>query len=296
MKKILVCFVFLSWCCVSYAQVASINENFDASCATSGPNYPAGWTEYNIIPPTTSLAWNCTPTNGKSGTPGMRCSGYFSAAYHLDTAWLFTPEIAIDTTTDSVYLRFDSKYEVGVLKENLGLRIFYNKDTTYPLWDTAHNTNYDLTSALSPIIGHDDSLGWVTHFLNLTPYKVAHPHIYIAFRYISTNTAAGAWTIDNVNTTSFPLESKLLPEKANASKLSASYFDGDLTVHFKTSASGNYNIELFDLTGRSLFKNEIETIDKTENSYIIKQQIKNGLYILRMWSSKEMQTVKVPVY
>ena len=295
MKKIylLVIVVFLS--CAAIAQTTELHQNFDSSCGTSGLNYPPKWLEYNVIPDVDSLAWHCVPVNGRYSTPGMRCQGYYSGSYHLDTAWLFTPAIHLEGYPDSIYLRFDSKYEVGVQKSGLSVHCFrYRTDTTNPT-DTILNISNNVTSALSPVIGNADSFGWVTHQISLSPYK-SNDSVIVAFRYVSTTTMAGAWTIDNVFTSPFSMGVESLQRKNNAILLTANSQYNQLDISFTTPQTGSYFLALYDITGKEVLKQNIDAAGGKESIILQDAHNPKGLYFLKMWNEQSMGIAKVVVY
>ena len=111
MKLIFPFLLLLACVTTTFAQVTSLNENFDVSCATTGANYPLGWSEINTVAPLSALAWTCAPLDGRWGTGGIECNSYYSGVNYKDTAWLFTPQLDLSGYTGNIYLRFDSKYE-----------------------------------------------------------------------------------------------------------------------------------------------------------------------------------------
>ncbi len=240
--------------CAHAQTVSSLSETFNASCATTGNNYPLYWTEWNVIPPVNALAWTCTPAGGRDATPGIVCNSHIGGTHYMDTAWLFTPRLDLSAFPDSVYLRFDSRYDISGAR----MQIVYN-----PTYDTTGlNPNdsvylhgfMDLSTAnrVAPVIGPDDSAGWVTHYVNLTSFKSVP--LYVAFRYVSTTTAGGAWTIDNVFLTPWGLN--VTDVSKHSMKLSV--IGGSTTSKISFAGdypnAGNYNVYLYDGMGREVRK------------------------------------------
>ncbi len=278
----------------TFGQVSQLDENFDISCSTTGLNYPNEWSEYNIINPVTTLAWNCVPTHGRYGTPGLQCLGYYSWAYHLDTAWLFTPQLLLSGFTGNVYLNFDSKYEVGISGREARLSIckFTRKDTstTKNPMDTLFYTFLDLTDACVPIVGNADSFGWVTHQLDLTPFK-ASP-LYISFRYTSTTSDAGAWTIDNVHLTTFLVNVNNITVEPLPIEVIGNSTKNKISLSLKTTVEGNYNIDIFDLLGRTVYKNKIVLNAGKQNIEINDFENAAGMYFIKISNEKNYGVVK----
>ena len=228
----------------------------------------------------------------------MRCLGYYGGAYHLDTAWLFTPQLNLNAYPDSVYFNFDSKYEIGQAK--LSVYCFFRRDTGTNPSDTDGGMNYpqaDVTTALFPIIDSLDSLGWVTHQINLTPYKAANPMVYIAFRYTSTTGMAGAWAIDNVNTSPYSLYTPIIhPTEASAFALQGYKTDNNLNIVYTTPEPGTYSVSLFDATGRLVQGKSVGSTGITQSARMDVSQLKPGIYILKMWNGSYSATAKVNLY
>ena len=298
MKGIILFSLFIISSFLGRAQVTTLTENFDATCGTTSLEYPAGWTEYNIIPNVDSLSWRCNATKGRSGTPGMRCLGYYSGSYHLDTAWLFTPQLNVSGYPGDAFLRFDSKYEVGIEDFRLAaVHLFYGYgalSVSSPLTDTTH-TDSTTYSTMAPIISNADSFGWVTHEVNLTPYKT-YPSIYIAFRYVSTNMAAGAWAIDNIYTTTIPLNVQNSKITNSNIQLTGSCIDNQLIINYSTPELGKYYLALYDITGKEVVRKEIETTETNQKLSLPSNQCSRGLHILKMWNETHNAVVKVAVY
>ena len=282
-------------CCAQYD--TSISEDFNISCAITGLNYPSGWQEYNNIPPYPTMAWNCTPTHGRGGTPGMQCSGFYSGAYHLDTAWLFTKPIYLNHYKDSIYLRFDSKYEVGEGKSGLSLYLFRYLDSafSFPILGPP-NIYYDLTSSLSPVISNWDSLGWVTHQVSLSAYKTIPTPVYLAFRYISTNSLAGTWTIDNINTTQTGLSVPPTISTEKGLSLAAYTINGKIGITFDAPNPGNYFLAIFDITGRPFLNQPLYAKERSGSIIIDAINYPNGIYFIKMWDALNSVAAKVVVH
>ncbi|MBC7554709.1 MAG: choice-of-anchor J domain-containing protein [Taibaiella sp.] len=277
MKLLLSLIISLSSVYTGIAQVTSLNENFDASCATTGTNYPLYWSQYNIIPPITALAWSCAPLGGRFGTPGMACNSYFSGIHYLDTAWLFTPILNLSGNLDHIYLRFDSKYEFSAARLKVLVSRNYVKNTRP---DTPGVDWTDLTPTLAPVISNDDSTDWVTHFVDLTPFK--NSPMMVAFRYTSTTSAGGLWTLDNIMTTPWGLNVDELNTKTIPICVLGVSTGNMLSLSFTSAVAGSYKLSIIDNFGREVHTETVNAKSGTQTLNITNLDLHSGLYCIRL--------------
>jgi hypothetical protein len=271
-------------------QVTSLAEDFDAECATSGTHYPLYWTEYNVIPPVTALAWACSPLGGRSGTPGMSCNSYYSGIHYLDTAWLFTPQLNLVGYNGNVFLRYDSKYEHSAAKLSVLVSSEYTK---YTVPDSAGVDWTDLTSTITPVIGNDDSTDWVTHSVDLTPYKNAP--VYVAFRYTSTTSKGGIWTLDNIMTTPFPLNIKDAATEKIPFSLVGICTREQIPVAFNAYSDDTYSLTLVDMVGREIRKESVKVYGGYNTYTITGLSLQPGIYCLRLSNGYRSAVIKVVI-
>ena len=269
-----------------FGQVITLHENFDAACGAATPNIPAGWIDYNVIPPVAdTMNWNCAATLGRDGTPGVICMGYYAGAYHLDTAYLFTPAIAISAYTDSVYLFFDSKYDVGTggSYHRAHFEILMNPDS-FLILPVIPTSDSNLTLALTPLIGPGDSSGWVTHQVDLSPYKFLS-YVRVGFRYASSDTDAGAWTIDNVNTSPFSLHvQQMAAAQKTLNLIGGLTQDGSLMVYYLAPEEGAYSLTVTDMNGHDVLQTNVSVIAGRGNFTLPIDGVASGIYILRLFN------------
>ncbi len=260
--------------------VTSISENFDASCTVVGPNYPAGWSEWNTVPPISALAWNCGPASGRWGTGGMECTSFIGGVNYKDTAWLFSPLLKLADYPGKVYLRFDSKYEFIAAR----LSVFVNVNTSYVPGHNPDSSGTDwaeMTSSMTPVINpNTDSADWVTHQVDLSTFKLAPT--FIAFRYTSTASTGGVWTIDNVYTTTFPLDvinvsKELLPITVLGTS-STSRIDFECGI----KKAGSYKVGVYDILGREVYHENIEANGGPQKIALKNLQLTSGMYIIKV--------------
>ncbi len=288
MKKIFLSVFVALFSIQAICQVAtSLHQNFDASCVTTS-GMPSGWSTFNPITSTIPNGmWSCAPTNGRAGTPGMQCTGTYSSAFHLDTSFLLTPALNLSGYSGSIYLQFDSKTTNIYFGDTLHVEVVY--DSTHP----DSGAHVDLTSSLAPVFGPGDSTGWVTHVADLTPFKSTP--FYIAFLYNSPVTSGNIWYIDNVNTTVSPVTLNVPGINNRQLQLSVSGCStgNEVGVFYRVTEAGEYQVSLFDVTGRIVYKNMLEIKDIASEIELKGLNLNPGVYILKLGNESVSGFTKV---
>ncbi len=272
--------------------VSSLGENFDLTCASGGISYPLNWSEWNIIPPTTALAWSCTELGGRYGTPGIQCNSYFGGTHYIDTAWLFTPQLNLTGFTDSVYLRFDSRYTVSGARMQVLINNVYHPGSA-PDSVGVPSTWIDMANRTTPVIGPDDSAGWVTHYVNLTSYK--NTPLYVAFRYATGNTAGGIWTIDNVFLTPWGLNVDKEVKKSITLTVLGNSTTDKISFSGTFYDAGNYDVQIYDNLGRIVHNGSFYTNSGTSSHTLSHLGLHSGMYIVKVGNATSYQIVKAIV-
>ena len=273
------------------AQVTALSENFDVTCdTTTSANLPVYWTQYCRFTPISVWGWNCYPVGGRYGTPGFTCNSYYSMVHYADTAWLFTPILNLASNSDHVYLRYDSKYEYTATAMRLMLSRNYAKHTNP---DSPGVDWHDVTVSALPIVGPDDSVDWVTHYVDLTPYK-ADPLIF-TFKYTSTNSSGGRWTIDNVMTTPWGLNvAQIRNQQIPLSILGApTSYQIDLACDF--NLAGAYKLSISDLLGREVHSETLHVKSGRQNITVGDLQLRQGMYFVKVSNGATLGVVKAIV-
>ena len=283
MKKTFFLSLFTILALGARAQVTFLTENFDISCA-SGTGFPSDWECHTMSSASPSGAWTCSGTDGRAGTPGMECTGDYSSAYHLDTSLLITPGLILSGYPGNIYLNFDTKTDF-ISGERL---------SALESADTAFDSVLSpvTTLAMSPVIGPGDSTGWVTHQIDLTPYKGSM--FFIAFRYTSPTTYGTKWYFENVNTTPWQLGVnntawQKLPLSVNNATGS------EIKISYSVPSGSNYTIDLYDMTGRIITKRTIEAYQGVSTYTIDGLSLPSGMYLVRMENGILSGTVKAIV-
>ena len=275
------------------AQATFINEDFNTNCP-NGYSEPGLWSHFNTTvttPPEGS--WTCGNAYGRSGTPGISCTGYFGspATVHSDTAILISPQINLLSYTDSIYLNFDTK----TTRINLGakLQLIISSDTSFT--DT---TTHPV--ALRNVFDSHDSADWVTHQANLTEYKY-NTHFYVGFRYTSEagTTIATRWYLDNVRTTTtrldLPAGVRDMDQPLSSFRIAGTATTDKITIAYNTTSQGIYTVSICDITGRVLHSERIQAQYDNATYNISGLQLGKGLYIVRMGNETGQATAKALV-
>lgn len=168
------------------------SEDF-AGCGDAGTfNIPSGWREVNIPGTKTDRGWGCNDF-GRTGT-GMRASAFGGAA-GTDDAWLISDGKFNFTDLTNVTLKFwvEDRF-VGPGE----LEVKWSSD-----YDGSGNPNSFTWTTLADVdaqLPADNSAAYkeITSSLN----GAAGQQVYLAFRYYQgTNSAAGAFTLDDISIT-----------------------------------------------------------------------------------------------
>lgn len=120
------------------------------------------------------------------GTKYMKASAYIKAN-KASESWLISPEIDLTAVASKATLEFKHCHKFGADKE---------KEMT--LWIAQSGTN-DWKQLTIPTWGTGNDYNYVTAQVDLTAYK--GQKVQIAFKYVSTDSAAPTWQIDEVKVT-----------------------------------------------------------------------------------------------
>ncbi len=278
---------------------ASLNENFDVACAFS-TGFPASWLNYNTLSGTYPMgAWHCDPANGRktitgTPTPGMECTGVWSGAYHLDTSYLLTPRLFLGGIPH-IYLHFDTKADSITLGGKISVLI--TNDTGAGVGAYAFG---DSTSTMAPAFGISDSAGWVTHEVDLsllaTPPGGGTPQpFFIAFRYISSAISGSIWFLDNVNTSTTRLYAPDMDVRNMPLTIIGRSYGDQVNISFSTPYAMDCQLGIYDMLGRELHKEILNTRGGFETYSIKDLHLNPGMYFLKMGNGIRYGAVKVIV-
>lgn len=299
MNRFLIAFAALFTFNTSSAQLSSLSENFNSSCPAAGKPY--SWDVYNPINSTIPHGqWQCAASYGRSGTTGISCTGLYGPAplpltYHIDTSFLISPELDLHGYTGNIYVNFDTK----TTNFNLGAKfeIFVSGDSTmgYDTSSSVTDTVYNRTSATLPIFSINDQTDWVTHQVDITAYKHIVP-LHIGFRYTSASGSVGSrWYLDNIETTTTPLGIDVIYPSSDKHSLQVkgSVNSGTLTLTMDVLTSGNYDISVLDMTGRTIYRQQVSLQAGQSVKSFSGFNIPAGLYLVKMGNETSFGTAKV---
>jgi len=293
MKQLIVSFIFLLFSCGSFAQLTAFEDNFNTTCIANG-NVPyigtSGWMTYCKY----LENWACTATDGRNGTAGAFCTNIVGSTKYLDTAYLISPKLDLTGTTGNLYLQWDSKLTNFV--SGAKLTVIYQWDTTANLVpDTGHLAMYsNLQSLITPSFSEADSVGWVTHQIDITAYK--NLDFFIAFRYTGSITTGNIWYIDNVNITDTPLAVVDVSKETMPLTVIGNSTSGQIQLTFTVQEAGKYKLSVYDVMGREVFSDNIYAASGTSRHTISDIALHSGMYFIKMGNGSAYGTAKTVVW
>ncbi|MCW3122618.1 MAG: C-terminal target protein [Flavipsychrobacter sp.] len=274
------------------AQIHAINQNFDVACVLDA-NFPGGWVRANVnannIP---KGQWNCTPEKGRPNaagvtTPGMCCTGYFDGDFHADTAFLVLPKMNLESyAPNKIYLQLDAKTNTFTGRSDLS--IFVANDD---VWIGGVDIDPGL---ISPKLSSPTDTLWHTYQVELTGYE-SSADFYIGLKYISTTGHGSIWFLDNVILTPYKtginnVLTEILPMTVIGNATSE-----QVKVSYSIKEAGQYDLVIYDLVGRQLYKEVITAKSGISEHTISGLHLPSGMYCIKMGNENNYGTVKAVV-
>jgi hypothetical protein len=258
---------FIAGCCLAQDPVVtSLNENFNISCASQS-GFPALWYQFAVAG---AQSWQCTPGQGIKNTPCMSMNDY-TTHHNADTAWLITPKMDLSKYS-KIYLNFFDRYSRSGDTLEVYVTSQYGGNGS-PLCDSC-----SWTEIVIPFIQNDTL--WREHQVDLTPYK-AKP-LYLGFKYSSSAIAGSIWYIDSVFTTqTLSVGQEAINERIPLTVLGLPGSDV-INLEYTLPVTGTYQLNLFDITGRTLVKKTILQMAGTQHTAITNAYLPKGMYIVRL--------------
>lgn len=294
MRKISLIFLLIAAISsVVTAQVTSLNETFNTTCP-AGTHGPSDWMVYSTtISITGDDQWTCGATFGRSGTPGISCSGFYGspATNHIDTSFFISPELELSGYPGNVYLNYDTKCS----KITLGAKLSVIATNTVRLDNIPGQDSTYYMDGL-PIFGQPDSTDWVTHQINLTPYKYLS-HLYVGFRYASaTGTAtASRWFLDNIYTTTSPLAVGALTVDIASFSIVGIPTTEEISVLCIIRQPGPYDIAVYDMVGRQVYKEQLRLPGGKTSATLRSLHLSPGMYMLKLSNEQGYSVTRAQV-
>jgi hypothetical protein len=249
----------------------SINEMFDSACANNA--LPMGWSRINYIGP--NQQWNCG--GGVNPNKYVGINGYtggggpFGGGSQDNEDWLLTPPINLSGATNPMlYFNAFKRRIVGKNIEVYSSNNYLGTGSPYLANWVNLNVNFSMI----------DTGQWITFS---APLPTSNP-LYIAFKYqcsSSFNDCAG-WRVDSVIVTS---TTGILPvNEYNQMPVSVlgTASNSNILIGFTAEKPSLYTAEVFDLTGRVLYKKELNALTGANRMNLYTPSLPSGLYIIRV--------------
>ena len=200
-KLFLLNILVFGWGQKSFAQATTLSENFN-SCFTS---FPAGWQQYSV---TGTDVWECT-ASGYTGR-AVFMSGYSSGANNTNEDWLISPQLNFANYSMPM-LSFWSRTKFA------GSFIQLWVSNNYSGSGNPNNATWTQIPVTLPTANSD--VWFFSNQINLSAFKSSPLHI--AFKYISSTTAAANWRLDDIMVNEGAL---IIPKKfVNAGQCAANF-------------------------------------------------------------------------
>ncbi len=257
----------------SVGTLTSLNEKFDASCATG--NLPAGWSRQNVVG--AGQQWGCYETPLASGNFVMRING-FSGGNNANEDWLITPKLDVSANaTPTLYFKLWKRFtgdEVAVL-------LSHNYDgTSVPSTATWTNLN---TIGTSPA----DTSFYKLFTQSLTAEK-ATP-FFLAFKYISTTTNGYDARLDSVVVTNGTTGIASVGSRNNTIgvKVLGIATSSNINIAFDLENAAPLQVGMYDLAGREVYHTAYTGAKGSNKLNLQPQSVQSGMYIIRVSNGKE---------
>ena len=286
-KVVLLAFLFFAGL-LAQAQVTTLSVDFSTGCPANTTTL-ADWITHNTIDTTNPLgAWTCTATEGRYGTPGMECTGYFHGMFHTDTSYLITPLLNLSGYTN-VYLRFDTK--TTIFTDGSKLDFVHLQSDTAIVADTSFVQN--LSSALVPNITVGDSSDWVTHEINITGYKSISP-LYFAFRYTSIPAYGSVWYLDNINVSATSgIQDKFI--ETLPMFIVGNSTPDKITLSLSSRTTTEYTLGIFDMLGRQVYGQTLNASAGIAEYHLSGFDLLPGMYFIKVGNGSTFGVAKTIV-
>lgn len=216
----------------------------------------APFTTYDVLGEQT---WS---TSTYQGTPYAGMNGYASGSSHANEDWLITPDLAANGPYNYVMVDFKNAYKF----DGNAIQVLISSD-----YDGVSNPNgfvwEDITSYFNWSTGNFE---WVTTGAGLN--VAGFDHLYIAFKYTSTDAASSNWEIADF---------KVHAEWDAVAENEAATFNlypNPANNNINIVAEKDAQVQIIDMTGRIVMSvNAVEG----ENSINV-DDLESGVYFVRM--------------
>ena len=259
---------------------------FDWEDCTAGTSFGGGWTQFSVTGPQT---WSCTgfgldpsdPTATSAFGHAVQGNGYDSPS-KMDIPnedWLISPAFDLTAYGKPSFGYWSREKFLG---DKLTLRVSTNYSgsgaPSAATWTT-------LTAATFPDTDAAGSAWIQTTGVDLSAYKAAGT--YLAFVYVSTNSSATRWTLDQMTLT----DAGTLATHTG-SKLGLGLFPNPATntVRFDVPELGNVQLEAFTAEGRLVLKSTGTVAQLNQQLNQGMGSMASGIYMLRVTGTQQVYT------
>ncbi len=219
-----------------------------------------GWLHISPTFASYNTTWHI---NEHSGEYVLRASCFSDGANHATEQWAVSPSFSTPAS-GTITLEFDNDQNYDPYQD---LEAYYSTDFA---GDSAsfESATWTQISGLTLSSG-----GWaVVHSSNDISATAGNSNVYIAFKYVSTNTAGGVWDVDNVQVT--------VSSSVNNITSSAKLFPNPTSVELNIQSKVNIsNITVSNVIGQRVLN--IENIMSDFYSLNV-ENFKNGVYMINI--------------
>lgn len=244
---------------------ASLNEQFDTSCARS-LSLPAGWSKVNLLG--AAQEWNCYEYS--TGNASFRMYGAdTSNVYVANEDWLISPLLDLSAMPLS-------GITFSMLKKGTGdeLEVLVSHD-----YAGSGSPVVASWAALGIVSGSGDTAKWQHYFAPLAAYTSAP--LYIAFKYTSSGTAGYDIQLDSIKT-ALPTNVADVPIPQLDFKVVGYPDNHKLELRFVAKDAGKYTVEMYNAMGRRVYAKDIMAVTGTQTIMISDYDLPSGIYLLKM--------------
>ncbi len=235
---------------------------------------------FEIAPPGTDtiIHYHNWDISYYSGNYWLQASSYESGVYYPTVQWAITP--MIDTRKhNNIVLVFDNRERYTILEP---LRVYISTDFTGDSTGIMTATWTEITD-LDQLDQSTGDYVWATATLDLSNY--ADTTFYIAFKYVSDNTAGGVWAIDNVL-----VKGDYVSAVNELSGVNLTVYPNPVDRSLVIAADQDINkVEIYNAVGQ-----QVKAVNlNTNTARLDVADLQPGVYMLRIYTSKGVSTQKI---
>lgn len=203
-------------------------------------------------------------TGAYQGTPYAKMSGYAGGTNYPNEDWLITPDLLHGYTSNEIEVNFMNAYKF----DGDPLKVLYTED-----YDGMSDPNefawVDITDNFEWSAGE---YAWATTSYTLVNMQDLH-HMYLAFKYTSTDTASSTWEVAEVQIYGIGYTSVA----ENAATL-VNIYPNPAENSVNIVAENDANVQIIDMVGRTVM-----SIDVVEGVNTVSvADLESGVYFVRM--------------